>query len=67
MAIEFISVGTGDIVKHGVSVGVVLDVTTENPAPTPGCLVKWLIDAPYDSDQDWVLMSMLEVLRDAKG
>jgi hypothetical protein len=66
VAIEFISVGTGDIVKHGESVGVVLDVTTDNPSPSPGCLVKWLIGAPYDdSDQDWVLMNMLEVLREA--
>ena len=63
--IGFISVGLGDIVRYGQSVGVVLEVTTENPDPTPGCLIQWLWNAPYDHNRDWVLINQLEVLREA--
>ena len=62
----FINVSVGDIIRYGNAVGIVLDVTIDNPSPTPGCLVKWLMNSPPDSDQDWVLMDMLEVLREAR-
>ncbi len=66
MQLDLVSVESGDIVRYGNSVGVVLEVTVENSAPTPGCLVKWLMQAPYDAEQDWVLMNALEILREAK-
>ncbi len=63
--INFIRIGPGDIIRYGRAVGVVLEVTTENPSPTPGCLIHWLLSAPYDSAQDWVLVDSLEVLRES--
>lgn len=62
---RYVEVGMGDIVRYGQSVGVVIDVTTDNPSPTPGCLVQWLVRQPYNAEQDWVLIDTLEVLREA--
>ena len=63
--IGIIKIGVGDIVRYGQAVGVVLDITTDNPSPTPGCLVHWMYGQPYSSEQDWVLIDTLELLRDA--
>ena len=61
--IGFIRIGAGDIVRYGQSIGVVLEVTIENPSPTPGCLVHWLYQRPYESEHDWVLIDSLDVVR----
>ena len=63
--IRYAEVGVGDIVRYGQAVGVILDVTTDNPSSTPGCLVQWLLDQPYSSEQDWVLIDTIEVLHEA--
>jgi hypothetical protein len=63
--IGFIRIGIGDIVRYGQSIGVVLEVTTENPSPTPGCMVHWLHHQPYESEYDWVLIDSLDVVRES--
>ena len=60
--IGIIKIGIGDIVRHDLSVGIVLDVTTDNSSSVPGCLIYWLYASPYDSKQDWVLIDTLELI-----
>ena len=62
---RYVEMGVGDIIRYGQAVGVILDVTTDNLSSTPGCLVRWLMDQPYGSEQDWVLIDTIEILREA--
>lgn len=62
--IGIIKIGIGDIVRYDQSVGIVLDITTDNSSSVPGCLIHWLYSSPYDSKQDWVLIDTLELIYD---
>ena len=44
------------------AIGVVLEVTFENPSKGPGCRVCWLYNPPDECEEAWVLSIHLEVI-----
>ncbi len=63
--IGIIKIGIGDIVRYDDAIGVVIDITTDNPSPTPGCLIHWLYRGPDGSESGWVFIDKLDLIRDA--